>query len=281
MSIYENCLLVSLSVSMPPQTRKAKRASNGIARKYNTVQGRAGVVKSLFSRKDLKPLTDSRNAADKYMKEHTLPFGSHQRILPADQFFKFSEEMGNLIGEFDHQKQRFLSTYFLALSRAEFELGELFDPNNYPSEAFLDNHIQMVIETSVVSPSNAFDRIAGFSEEETAKLKEKALKQQAEKLEGAMKSLVQRLLKTLRHAVSRLSVEDAVFRNTLVSNIHESVEAIRGLNLTGDKELNTLADKVEEIIQGLSAEDLRKDKGLRKETVEEAKEVIEKLADYF
>lgn len=281
MSIYENCLLISLSISMPPKTRKARGASTGIEQKYRTVKGKAKVVKNLFSKQDLQPLVRARDAADKFLKENTLPFGNHHRIIPADQFFKFAEDIGKYRAEFEHQKQRFLNYYYLSLSRAEFELGDLFDETNYPTEAYLSNYIQMVIETSVVAPTNAFDRIAGFSEEEAAKLTAEAFEQQQGKLKDAMKSLVKRLLKTLQYAVSRLSKEDSVFRNTLLSNIHESVEAIRSLNITGDEELIRLADKVEDIIQGLSANDLRRDKELRKETVEEAKGVIDQLAEFF
>ena len=281
MSIYENCLLIGLEISMPPKTRKAVGASAKVEQAYRTAIGRAKVTKGLFSKQDTKALEKVANEARKFLDEQTLPFGKHQRMIPAEAFFKFSEEFGEIKAEFEHQKQRFLNTYHLSLSRAEFELGDLFDETNYPSHQYLENHIQMVIETSVVSPENAFDKISGMDQATVDKLKAEALEQQARKLEEAMKSLVKRLLKTLTHMVTRLVDEDAKFKNTLVSNIHDSVEAIRGLNITDDAELNTLADRVEEILTGISAQELRNDKELRKETAKEAKEIIDRLADYF
>jgi len=273
MSIQKNCLLINLSISLPPQTKISRPGNETLTQTYKTTRTKA--VKKLFSREDMLPLTQIANLARKYVNSKSLPFGdSGQRIIPADQYFEFMQGFAKINDDFDKQKKGFLDNYHLVLSRAFQALNGLWDESDYPTAAELETRISMGIYMSPVSASNDFDRVAGLTEEEKSRLKIEIEQAQSRDLEKATGTLIKNLMAALEKAVRRLSDEDSIFRDSLIGNIHESVEAIKNLNITGSAELSALATKVEGAIADVEPDELRQDMGARKE-------VVDSLAEFF
>ena len=273
MSIQKNCLLINLSISLPPQTKISKPGNETLTQAYKTTRTKA--VKKLFSRDDMLPLTKIANLARKYVNSKSLPFGdSGQRIIPANQYFDFMQGFAKINDDFDKHKRVFLDNYHLVLSRAFQALNGLWDESDYPTAAELETRISMGIYMSPVSASNDFDRVAGLTEEEKSRLKIEIEQAQAKDLEKAVGTLVKNLMTALEKAVRRLSDEDSIFRDSLIGNIHESVEAVRNLNITGSAELSALASKAEDVIVDVEPDELRQDMGARKA-------VVDSLAEFF
>ena len=137
------------------------------------------------------------------------------------------------------------------------------------------------IDSTVIPKSNAFDDLAGLDEDAIEKLKADARAGEKDKIEVAMRDLVSRLFTSLSHAVSKLSDEDAIFRDSLIKNIDHALEAIKTLNLTNDVDLIEIAEKVKSSLEGITAEDLRKDKELRSKTAKDAQAMIDKLSEFY
>ena len=281
MSIQENALIVSLRISLPPQSRKAFAASDAVEMKYKTAHRQAAVVKQLFSKKDVKIIQRAAQQARQYFNEASLPYEDGRRIIPSANYFEFVSEMSKYSSAFDDAAVKLIRNYHLVISRAEFELGELFDENNYPTADQLEARMNFSIDSTVIPKSNAFDDLAGLDEEAIEKLKADARAGEKDKIEVAMRDLVSRLFTSLSHAVSKLSDEDAIFRDSLIKNIDHALEAIKTLNLTNDVDLIEIAEKVKSSLEGITAEDLRKDKELRSKTAKEAQEMIDKLSEFY
>ena len=281
MSLHDSCILVALRVTLPPQTRTSKHASAEVEYKYRTAKKQGRVTKRLFSDTDIKPLSKAMTEARTTFNEISLPYDASYRLIPSSTYFEFTQTMTELSQKFDTKKMEFLRNYPDILHRAEAALGDLFDHDNYPSTTRLDNIVNFSIESSVVPPVNAFDDLAGITAAEIEVLKEQALAGQNEKVEQALGDLFQRLFDALSKAKTKLAVEDSVFRDTLLSNIHDSLRAVDTLNFAKNQDLIDLANEVRTLVDGISPQALRDDKELRKQTAEETQEVLKKMQEFF
>jgi len=279
--LHETCLLVNLSINLPPQTRIAHKASNDVERTYRTAKKQGRVTKSLFSAADIKRLTKVMNEARTLFNELSLPYDSAYRIMPSVKYFEFVEKMAGVAERFDTQKVNFLREYHIILMRSEKVLGDLFDEDDYPSLEALENRINFTIESSVIPAETAFDELAGLTPEAIEEMKAQALAGQQAKVEQALKDLFQRLFSSLKKASSKLADEEGIFRDTLIGNINGALEAVGSLNLTNNQELTAIAEEVKQVIEGITPEELRKDKDLRKQTAENTQELLKKMSSFF
>lgn len=279
--LNEKAMLVSLHISLPPQTKTAKEASAEVEQRYQTARKQGRVTKALFSQKDIKPLTQAMTRARTLFNELTLPYDDSYRIMPSKNYFEFVEAMAPLSRDFDTKKQEFLREYHTIQQRAAHDLGGLYNDLDYPPVQMLENRINFTIESSVIPSMTAFDELAGLTPEAIEDLKKQAYEGQQKKVEQALQDLFQRLFQSLHKAAVKLSDEDGVFRDTLLSNINGALEAVETLNLTNNQELIALANEVKTVIEGLSPDDLRQDKELRKQKVEETKKILNKMNEFF
>lgn len=279
--LHETCMLVDLSISLPPQSKIAKRASEEVEARYRTARKQGKVTKQLFSQQHIKPLLQAANALRAKFDAITLPYNDAYHIIPTENYFKFTEEMRSLMLAFDDRKHEFLTRYEWIRSEASKVLGELYDPKDYPDPQELNSRIRANLTASVLPAVTAFDSLAGLTPEAVEELKEQALTEQKEKIEEALFDLFKRLFGALNKAAVKLADDDSIFRDTLIGNILEAVEAIDSLNLTDDPRLKELAQDVREVFEGVSPNDLRKDKEFRKHTADETRQVLDKMKEFF
>jgi len=284
MSIHTKSLLVSLNVGMMPQTKKVRPVSEELEFKHHTAPKQSAVISKLFAKEDVKGLQQSAGEARRRFKELTLPFGRGTGIIAAAKYFDFLEEFRQLKGAFDSERQHIIDNIRKVLANAEEANGTLFDADNYPSLDELAESMYFSIEVTTVPAENAFDQLAGLSPEEVQKLKDEAVLSNSSKIESAMRDLFTRMFKSLHHAAERLDDEGGglkIFRNTLLENIEKSIEAAETLNINDDAQLKTLVAEAKQILSGISADDLRKDKDLRAETAAKAKDLATKMSEFF
>lgn len=279
--LHDTCILVRLAISLPPQTKTAKEASQDVEMKYKTAKKQGKVTKVLFSQKDIKPLTQAMNKARTIFNENSLPYDAAYRIIPSARYFDFVKIMSQLSEEFDTCKKKFLNEYHIIQMRSAAVLGDLFDEDDYPSAGQLDHSISFSIESSVIPKITAFDELAGLTPEAVEDLKSQALAGQQKKIDDALQDLYRRLFTSLNKASSKLADEDSIFRDTLVSNIHDALQAVDCLNITNNPDLMELANKVRSVVGDITPQALRDDKELRKETAKNTKEVMQKISEFF
>ncbi len=282
MSLHENCILVSYSFGMPPKTRQAKEASIETSRRHNAQEEQGNFIKHLFLKKDVQPLTLIRSRIINTIDEMTLPYDKSYRLIPTEKYFEFSEYIANASTEFDVARTDFLRKYDDCLANAKQALGELFDPHDYPYPQELSERIFFRLDATVLPPDNAFDGLAGLSEEEIENLKAQAAENQKVKIEKSMSHLLERLVDSLRRAVVRLSVEDAIFRNTLIENIDTALVSIEGLmSVSNNTRLQGIVEEVREMVNGVSPEALRNDSELREETAVKTQKLLDNVGEFF
>jgi hypothetical protein len=81
--------------------------------------------------------------------------------------------------------------------------------------------------------------------------------------------------------VEKLSDEGGRFKNSLVDNIKEVVDLIPQLNITKSKDLEEIADRLNQELCSVAPDALRYDLNKRKEVVEKAERIMADLEGYF
>lgn len=115
---------------------------------------------------------------------------------------------------------------------------------------------------------------------------------EADKLQAQMQDAGQQITAALRiafselikHAVDRLQPNEdgrkKVFRDSLLEKVQEFLDTFQNRNLLGDKELENLVNKAQEVIIGISPDDLRKNDDVRSTTLAEFKKIEDTLNEF-
>lgn len=285
MSLHDKALIVTLNIGMPPQSKTLKEESDKIVERNNADPSQAKVVMKLFARQDLRGLQKIATEARNWFKERTLPYGRAQGLIPTTKYFAFMQDLGVYRLRFNEMKKEMLDNIETLLANAQIASGSLFDRNNYPSLAELDDHIYFAIEVNPVPSSNDYDKLADLTPEELEILKNEAVTTAQSRMQTAIADLFQRLAKSLKHAATRLTDDDdgspKIFRDSLVGNIMKAVDAAETLNIDNNDDVKKFSDAVKDLFDGISADDLRRDGKLRSETANKADELANKLSEMF
>jgi hypothetical protein len=286
MSIHNKALLANITIGMPPVTKKIRTRSEELESEHHTERNQVSVISKLFSQEDIGPLQKISNAARTRFREITLPYGRSQGLVPTSNYFDFLAEMGNYKRAYEEERDTILRNISSILANAAVVNGNLYDPNNYPGYEEMAGRMYFSIDVTPVPAANDYDKLADLTPEQIEVLKREAVITNNSLLEAAMQDLIERLLKSVKHAASRLTDDEVtgeqkIFKDTTISNIDKALEAVKTLNIEDNESLVEIAAQVESLFGTVSANDLRRDANLRKETAAKAAELAAKIGELF
>jgi hypothetical protein len=100
-------------------------------------------------------------------------------------------------------------------------------------------------------------------------------------LQNAMDDVWHRLYEKLTNMSDKLDYKDhekkKIFRDSLVSNVHDMVELLNVCNVTGDTQMSAMAVRLDEALRGITPDALREDAHLRAETKRVVDDAIKAL----
>ena len=141
--------------------------------------------------------------------------------------------------EFDRLVDVFINVYPTLISAGAFQLGDLFDREEYPAPEELAKKFRFSYTLTPIPTAGDF-RIE-IGEQAKAELVAQYETAFNERLNHAMRDVWQRLYECLTHMSERLSSDDEgkrkVFHGTILTNAHELVNLLSRLNITNDPQL--------------------------------------------
>tara|TARA_R110000782_G_scaffold82848_4_gene162755 strand:- start:735 stop:1643 length:909 start_codon:yes stop_codon:yes gene_type:complete len=251
--------------------KKDKRASVEVAQDNGAKQGTARVTKSLLG--DCPELKAIQQLVGRVRNHHlytyTLPWDdAGWRLLTTALMPKFFESMTSLQQEFTTLVDVFINAYHLEKVEAQIQLGNLYDPNDYPSEADLRAKFSFVIDKEPIAESG--DWRVDVQQQAMADLQDDYQKRYTTKINSAMNDVWGKLHKTLSALSDRIDYGDnepaKIFKATTVDNLLELVDLLDAFNITGDPTMAQMTVDLKNAMRGISPEALREDSGLRAET---------------
>lgn len=286
MTIQNSAMLIDLNISVWTGRKMDKKVSDEIDAAKNTkAKGGNYHKKLLAGTKKLEDLQKLVAAIRIWHYNQTLPWSDGgSRLLPMKNFFDYKATLADYERQYEDAVQDFLTVYPTLVSAAAFQLGDLFDADEYPPVESLTNKFRFKYVFLPVPDVGDF-RI-DVNEAGRQELQDQYEKFYNDKLGEAMGDVWERLHECVKHMSEKLADAKVpretkegpnytqIFRDSLVSNANELCDLLTKLNVTGDPKLELARKKLEEAVNGKCAEDLRKSDTLRMDTKAKVDEIL-------
>lgn len=281
-SISSSSMLVELSISCWSGRRLDKRASEEVVAANRADKGVARVTKSLLGACDeLDALQKFAANVRNVHYNSTLPWSDMgPRLLPTVKFFGYQTNITALQNEFERMVQAFIDAYDLEVAQAQAKLGDLFDPNEYPSAETLRGKFSFRV--SYVPLPDAGDWRLDIGREAQETLRQQYEEHYKKQLTQAMNDIWKRLYDTLSVLSRQLSdkTEDGKTPKIYASVFDRALEVLDLMdtcNITEDVNMQLMQRKLAQTFRGLTVEAVKDDAHLRRDTKLAIDEAIKAL----
>jgi hypothetical protein len=283
-------MLVDLSISVWTGRKLDKRVSEEIDQAKNTRTKAGNYNKHLLAGSEkLEVVQKIAGAIRTWHYEQTLPWSDGgSRLLPMKNFFDYKASLNALMTQFEQAVDELLVAYPELVSAAAFQLGALFDRNEYPDAEELRHKFKFKYSFLPVPEVGDFRIETG--EEVKRELQEQYQTMFDEKLNSAMKDMWDRLHETLKHMSTKLAdtsnprklkdgteVRAQIFRDSLINNAVELCGLLSKLNVTDDPKLEQARKEVEQVLCGVTPQDVRDNDNVRADVKSEVDRILSKF----
>jgi len=209
-------------------------------------------------------LTSLRTRIGQYWRGLTLPYvEAGIRLIRQSDIEAFVQTMTGFREELTQAEAELNAAYTDIKADAQRRLGRLFNPSDYPPE--LRGLFGLDWDFPSVEPPKYLLRIAPEVYEQE---QERIARRFEEAVELAEQAFLSEFARLVSHLTERLSSggcesERKVFRDSAVTNLTEFFEKFRHLNVRSNAQLDELVEQAQRVVQGVPAQELRDNEGLR------------------
>ena len=267
-SIASSAMLVEMSISTWTARKLDKKVSAEVDASKGTKTQAGNYNKNLLAGTGfLDTIIKYAANARSWHISQTLPWSDNGlRLLPTSNFMNYTKQRTVLEENYTALVDKFLIAYPNLVSAAAFQLGDLFDRDEYPSVEKIANKFKFHVNFLPVPMAGDF-RI-DINEEAKNDIISSCNVAYEERLNNAMRDAWSRLHDCLTRISDRLQFDapdydngikskPRVFRNTLVENAVELTELLKHFNLTKDTNLEQARLDLYNAIKHHDADSLR------------------------
>ena len=271
-SIGSSAMLVELNISTWTARKLDKKVSAEVDVAKGAKTSAVNVNKNLLAGTGfLDTITKYAANARAWHLSQTLPWSDNgQRLLPVSNFITYKEQLGKLNENFDALVGKFIDAYPNLVSAAAFQLGDLFNRDEYPEADAIARKFKFNYNFFPVPQAGDFR--VDIGEEARKEIEASCNSLSNSRIESAMKDAWSRLHEHLLRMSERLEcdeVEDEVdgrwervtkprvFRDSLIENAVELVDLLKHFNLTNDPTMEQARLDLRDAINDHDAQDLR------------------------
>jgi hypothetical protein len=280
MSIAENTMVVNLQIACWSGYKLDKAMSQKVTEDANADNDAARVNKHLVPKESLKEIISAVGALRTHFYANTLPWGDNgDRLLPRLRYMDFMQEHGQHRQTFSNAVEEFLTRKYLeARDQAEFRMGDMFNPNDYPPAEALRRKFSVNLDIHGVATAKDFR--VDMNKAEVDSIKRQIEEKNQERVTAAVADVWTRLNETINHFADRMA-GDSVFKEATVRNLEAIVEMLPAMNITNDPKLEELRQDINDSLIGYTAKELRKDDAVRAVAAKEAKRIADQMAGFM
>jgi hypothetical protein len=281
-SVASSAMLVDLTLKGYTGKKQDRHVAEEVSLDKGA-QARAGTYqKNLFAGcRQLASIQSYDVMVRQWHAARTLPWSDRgPRLLPTKNYFQYLQELQahkqareGLVTEFEQE-------YANIIQSAQFELGALFDIDDYPDVSEIRHKFTFTYNLYPLPESGDFRVDIGNEGLEQ-------LKQEFEEAQNIrITEAVQDIRNRVKEAVEKLSNQLRTEPDGKKGRVHESTletcvelcDAIGGLNLTKDQEIEDLRRSLRNVVAGVDVKDLRKDTGAREMVKQDLDDLLSKFA---
>ena len=280
--ISSSAMLVDLSLSVWTGRKLDKTVSAEVDVSKNA-KGRAGNYhKNLLAGSEkLAEIGKLSSSIRNWSYSQTSPWSdAGTRLLPSTLFFDYKAKLAEYEKMFSDKVVEFLAEYDVLVSKSAFQLGDLFNREDYPLVDKVQSKFGMYYTFSPVPEAGDFR--VDIGEAGMAELKKRYDDAFRYRIESSMKDVWERLHDALSKMSERFDYDGSgtkkIFRDSLVENAQELTGLLKHLNITGDMQMEAMRKRLEGLLSGCDADSFREDDALRVKTKSALDEMLGKFA---
>mgnify|MGYP006283046085 CR=1 FL=1 len=282
-----SAIIVNLNLSVWTARKLDKRVSQEVDQAKSTKTRAGNYHKNLLAGSGkLEEITKLANAVRTWHYTHTQPWGDNgDRVLPMTMFVDYRSQLTAYETQFATSVNNFLNEYDTLVAAAAFQLGDLFDREDYP----MRDHIvdKFGFRYSFTPLPQAGDFRVDIGEQGLAELRDHYEGVLTERTTTMMQDAWDRLYDALSKMSERLADEHdpatgepkrKIFRDSLVDNAVEVCKLLKHFNTTNDTKLEAMRQQLEEAMRGVDAQSLRESDLLREQTKRKVDDMLDKFS---
>ena len=278
--ISSSAMLVDLSLSVWTGRKLDKTVSAEVDASKNTKARAGNYHKNLLAGSEkLAEIGKLSSSIRNWSYSQTSPWSdTGTRLLPSTLFFDYKARLAEYEKMFSDKVTEFLAEYDVLVSKAAFQLGDLFNRADYPEVDKVSSKFGMFYTFSPVPEAGDF-RVdignAGMSE-----LREQYQSAYKSRIELSMKDTWEKTYTALKHLSAKLDETKGKQKlfDSMMEGTEELCNLLKHLNVTGDLKLEALRREMQDHLGNVSTDDLRKDEDLRVSTKSAVDEMLKKFA---
>lgn len=279
--LSSSALIVNLSLSVWTGRKLDKRVSEEVDQQKSTKARAGNYNKNLMAGSGkLEEITKIANAIRSWLYGVTQPWGDNgDRILNMAYFMEFKDRLADYEQQFTTAVDGFLSDYDTLVAAAAFQLGDLFNREDYPHRDQIAAKFGM--RYSMIPLPQSGDFRVDIGEDGLKELQEQYESVLHQRVTGAMTEAWERLHDCLSRMSERLAdTEDGkrkIFRDSLVDNAVEICGLLKSFNITNDTRMDEMRKQLEDAMRGVDAVSLRDSDSLREQTKRKVDNILSKF----
>ena len=291
-SLATSAVLVSVDVNVWSATKQDRDISNEVTNNKNADNSAGRFVKNLLADNvQHKRVSNYRQTIYNWLKRSTYRWNNSQDLLPSMQLEKFKTEYQEHEAEFYRLLDDFLSNYASIVSDMAFKQGDMFNRNDYPNVDEVKNKFGIRLFVSEV-PSHDFrcevsnaiaDDLKQQYETQANEIVTGIISQQQERLIEVMESIshccgVQEVTVANNSSPSgEVKTKKRKIYDTTIEKARELAGLYKEFNLVDDVRLRDASKKLEETLNGVSAELIRDSDAVRNKVKDDVDEILGKF----
>jgi len=284
--IQNSSMLVDLNISMWTGRKQDKQVSEEIDAAKSTKTKAGNYHKKLLA--GTARLEDIHKLVTGIRIWHyaqTLPWSDGgSRLLPMKNFFDYKATLSDYETQFADAVDVFIKEYPTLVSAAAFQLGDLFNADEYPDAEKLRDKFRFRYVFLPVPDMGDFR--VDVNEAHLVELKAQYESFYQNKLSEAMQDAWDRLHECLAKMSEKLAdaqtpritkegaVRTQIFRDSLITNAVELCDLLTKLNVTNDSKLEQARKQLEVAMVGITPKELREDDDLRAHTKAKVDQIL-------
>lgn len=222
-------------------------------------------------------LTKVKNEAIAYWKTCTLPYTEDGiRLLHKDKVEEFSQAMEAYRADFLEGVQKLDETLWELKEEARKRLGDLFNEAHYPDS--VAPHFGMEWSFPSIEPPEYLAQLSPKVFEQEKLRVQQRLEEAIQLAEAAFLHEFNDLIATLHERLQPgPDGTRKIFKDSTVTNLQEFFTRFKQLNVGSNADLEKLVSQAQELVHGITPEELRNLQTLREEVAHGMKSISDKL----
>jgi len=278
-------LLVEFNASVWTARKLDKTTTTEIVASKNAGSKDAARVNKhlLAGRTELDVIQQAVGRARQFVYDKTLPWSdSGLRLLPTVNFMQFTERMNDFDEEISALVKSFVAIYPTLITAQAMALGDLFKRDDYPTANEILTKFSFRVNYMPVPTSGDIRVDVGNQAQKELNDRLQALTQ--ERIDNAMNDIKTRLLDHLKRMSDRLTTDYVAgeakqrrFHDTLVDGALDLCDMAKSLNVTNDVGLEQARKELEQLLTGVTPDELRKNEAIRQDVKKNVDSILSKF----